>query len=102
MRSIVTGCLLLLAGIAEARTRAVRPRATLIPEPAACAMTPLAQEICNDGGTPAASLSATEVDAVVRAAARSLSDDTMVIAVVDRAGRPLALYRKPSAPTTLD
>ncbi|HEX2836395.1 MAG TPA: heme-binding protein [Thermoanaerobaculia bacterium] len=62
-------------------------------EPPACALTPLAQVTCD--GAP--SLTPSEVDAIVRAAAKSLSDDTLTIAVVDRAGRPLALYRKPSA-----
>jgi uncharacterized protein GlcG (DUF336 family) len=82
---------------ADARMRAVRKPNAL--EPPACSMTPLAPEICSDGGT---SLDAAEVDAIVRAAARALPDATMTIAVVDRAGRVLALYRKPGATGATD
>jgi uncharacterized protein GlcG (DUF336 family) len=84
---------------AAPRIRAVRtpapppPVTQVTAEPPACALTPLAQVTC-DG---AASLAPSEVDAIVRAAAGALNDATMTIAVVDRAGRPLALYRKPSA-----
>ncbi|HEX7807913.1 MAG TPA: heme-binding protein, partial [Thermoanaerobaculia bacterium] len=97
--SIVVALLVAVSIDAAPRIRAVRGPAPPLPvievsaEPAACAMTPLAQDTC-DG---AASLAASEVDAIVRAAARAINDDTMTIAVVDRAGRPLALYRKPSA-----
>jgi uncharacterized protein GlcG (DUF336 family) len=59
-------------------------------------MTPLAPLTCSDGGT---SLSASEVDAIVRAAAKALPD-RMTVAVVDRAGRVLALYEKPGAPAS--
>jgi uncharacterized protein GlcG (DUF336 family) len=85
------------------RIRAVRPRAPATPppqtavEPPSCALTPAAPETCADGGTAATSLSATEVETVIRAAVRALNDDTMTIAVVDRAGRPLGLFRKTSA-----
>ena len=47
---------------------------------------------------PAVTLSASEVDGIVQAAAVAASPETMVIAVVDRAGNVLALYRKPAAP----
>lgn len=53
--------------------------------------------LCSDGGPSHLSLSQAEVEAIVSAAARSLNVDTMTIAVVDRAGRPLALFRKPGA-----
>jgi uncharacterized protein GlcG (DUF336 family) len=83
---------------AASRVRAVRspsvPPASAALEPAACAMTPLAPLTCSDGGT---SLAAGEVDAIVRAAAKALPD-RMTIAVVDRAGRVLALYEKSGAP----
>jgi len=54
------------------------------------------------GGTssslgPAVSLTASDVTALVQAAAQAADPNTMVIAVVDRAGRILAVYRKPSA-----
>ncbi|HEX6095168.1 MAG TPA: heme-binding protein [Thermoanaerobaculia bacterium] len=89
--------LLLLAidGYAAGRVRAVRIPSHTALEPPACAMTPFAPLTCSDGGT---SLAAAEVDAIVRAAAKALPD-RMTIAVVDRAGRVLALYEKPGAPT---
>ncbi len=50
--------------------------------------------------TPQA-LSQTDVSAVVQAAAQAVNSDTMVIAVVDRLGRILAVYKEPSAPATV-
>jgi uncharacterized protein GlcG (DUF336 family) len=84
----MTGCIaiamLLLATVAHAadRARSVRRSATTI---------------CNEGSGPFASLSVSEVEAIVRAAATALDRDTATIAVVDRAGRPLALFRQPRA-----
>jgi uncharacterized protein GlcG (DUF336 family) len=56
-------------------------------------------------GAPAASsattLSAADVGNIVQAAAVAASLTTMVIAVVDRAGNVLALYRKPDAAATV-
>jgi uncharacterized protein GlcG (DUF336 family) len=46
-------------------------------------------------------LTATDVNEVVRRAAEALDATTMVIAVVDRAGIPLAVFRKPDAPVTV-
>ncbi len=48
----------------------------------------------------APNLSAGNVANIVTAAAKAANSETMVIAVTDRAGRVLALYRKPSAPAT--
>src|SRR5579864_3131177 len=45
------------------------------------------------------SLTASDVAALVQAAAQAADPNTMVIAVVDRAGNVLGVYRKPSAPT---
>jgi len=45
-------------------------------------------------------LSAVQVQELVIAAAQAANLDTMVIAVSDRAGRVLAVYKKPSAPAT--
>src|SRR5207253_8816481 len=59
-------------------------------------------DLCREGAIGKAEeqafapLSAPEVDAIARAAASSLNAP-MTIAVVDRAGRVLALYRKPAA-----
>jgi uncharacterized protein GlcG (DUF336 family) len=49
--------------------------------------------------TQVAALSSTDVQALVQASATSVSDP-LVIAVVDRAGRILAVYKKAGAPTT--
>jgi uncharacterized protein GlcG (DUF336 family) len=43
-------------------------------------------------------LSQSDVSAIVQAAAQAVNSDTMVIAVVDRLGRILAVYKEPSAP----
>jgi uncharacterized protein GlcG (DUF336 family) len=90
-------CLALLAlltlPVHAQRVRAIRKAAPIVTaEPPSCAMTPLAPIPCNDGGTPALSLSAAEVETIVRAAASALGDP-MTVAVVDRAGRPLAVFR---------
>ncbi len=45
------------------------------------------------------SLAAADVTALVQAAAQAADPNTMVIAVVDRTGSILGVYRKPSAPT---
>jgi uncharacterized protein GlcG (DUF336 family) len=84
------------------RVRAVRPSPLIVinAEPPGCALTPPAPVSCTEGGVAFQSISAAEVDAIVRAAAKALDANAMVIAVVDRAGRPLALYRKPGAPVT--
>jgi hypothetical protein len=47
-----------------------------------------------------ATLSAADVGNVVQAAAQAVSPTTMVIAVVDRAGNVLAVWRKPDAAAT--
>jgi uncharacterized protein GlcG (DUF336 family) len=45
------------------------------------------------------SLTAADVTALVQSAAQAADPNTMVIAVVDRSGNVLGVYRKPSAPT---
>ena len=47
---------------------------------------------------PCRALAAADVTALVQAAAQAADPNTMVIAVVDRAGNVLGVYRKPSAP----
>jgi uncharacterized protein GlcG (DUF336 family) len=49
---------------------------------------------------PPQSLRASDVQAIVQNAAQAADPATMVIAVVDRSGRVLAIFRKPSAPAT--
>lgn len=97
MKRALTGCLLAMALIASARVRSVRTQPLLTPEPPACALTPAAPESCSEGGASYAALLPGEVDAIVRAAARALDSETMTIAVVDRAGRVLAVFRKNAA-----
>lgn len=101
MRRLLVLAVLVFACTLEAqRMRAVRPSPSAIadtPEPLSCSMRLPVPQLCSDGGAAYASLDIAEVEAIVRAAAASLDADTMTIAVVDRAGRPLALYRKPSA-----
>jgi len=68
-----------------------------------CSMPPPASQQCSEGAIgnvgvePFVSLTSDEVRAIAEGAAASLNDEGMTIAVVDRAGRVLALYRKPSA-----
>jgi uncharacterized protein GlcG (DUF336 family) len=51
--------------------------------------------------TPSSSpLTIIDVQSIVQAAAQAADSDTMVIAVVDRGGSVLAVYRKPNAPAT--
>ncbi len=52
-------------------------------------------------GGPTEPLTAEEVTTVVAQAAAALAGDGMVIAVVDREGRPLAVFRKNGAPVTV-
>ena len=87
----------LLAGVAQGRVRAVRTVPNVTPEPAACALPPATPQSCSEGGSGYAALLPGEIDAIVRAAARSIDAETMTIAVVDRAGRVLAVFRKPAA-----
>lgn len=51
-------------------------------------------------GGPTEPLTADEVDGIIRNAAASLSTETMVVAVTDREGNVLGVFRKPSAPAT--
>ena len=80
--------------------RAPAPVIKVAAEPPGCAATPLAQVPCADGGTAASSLSAAGVETIVRGAASI--DGALTVAVVDRAGRPLALYRGAGASSAND
>ena len=51
-------------------------------------------------GDPPPVLSAADVDAVIQHAAASVNSEALVIAVTDRQGDILAVYRKPGAPAT--
>lgn len=60
----------------------------------------------SDDGPPAPVvgdvLTAADVDRLLRAAAETLSSPRMTVAVVDRAGRPLGVLRRPGAPPVQD
>ena len=71
-----------------ARVRFVLAAAAALAVPGASARAQAA------GGT-AQILTAQDVTAVITAAAQALSDDTMAVAVVDRAGTILGVYRRP-------
>ncbi|HMD32103.1 MAG TPA: hypothetical protein VKG84_09340, partial [Candidatus Acidoferrales bacterium] len=45
-------------------------------------------------------MTAADVQNIVQAAAQAVNDDTAIIAVSDRQGDVLALFRKPNAPAT--
>jgi len=68
------------------RRRTIAPSAT-------CPLT----TTCTEGGAAFAPLNAAEVNGIVSAAAAALDVNSATIAVVDRTGRPLALFRQPSA-----
>ncbi|MEO8033882.1 MAG: heme-binding protein [Acidobacteriota bacterium] len=72
-------------------------------EPAGCNITLPAPEVCTDGSigdvTPQSfdALSKAELTALVNAAASALNVSTATIAIVDRTGRPLVVFRQPNA-----
>lgn len=92
---------------AGGRSRAVMfPRTADIainPEPAECVLPPATPQVCVDGAIgnatpqPFDALKPAELTAIVNAAAAALNVDTATIAVVDRTGRPLAVFRQPNA-----
>jgi len=83
----------------------------LLAQALVCAALAFAQDpIATDADTPDAvatpsadpnGLTADDVQAVVKAAATALDVKTLVIAVTDRQGNILAVYRKPQAPQTV-
>ena len=83
----------------------------LLAQALVCAALAFAQDpIATDADTPDAvatpsadpnGLTAEDVQAVVKAAATALDVKTLVIAVTDRQGNILAVYRKPQAPQTV-
>ena len=97
MRRLLVVCLAFSAVEAAARVRAVGSRPSLTPEPPACALPLAAAQSCTEGGPAYAAVMPFEAEAIVRAAARAVDGEAMTVAVVDRAGRVLALYRKPGA-----
>jgi uncharacterized protein GlcG (DUF336 family) len=72
-------------------------------EPAGCDITVAAPQLCSDGAIgdvgpeTFAALTKAEAQAIVTAAAAALNVDTATIAIVDRTGRPIAVFRQPKA-----
>jgi uncharacterized protein GlcG (DUF336 family) len=73
-------------------------------DPPGCSLPLPAPEICSDGSIGDqpndvifTALSKAEITAIVNAAAAALNVDTATIGVVDRTGRPLAVFRQPNA-----
>jgi uncharacterized protein GlcG (DUF336 family) len=64
-------------------------------------MNPQSAVATTPSGSGTVTLTSSDVDSIVHAAAAATSPTTAVIAVVDRAGNVLALYRKPDAPLTV-
>ncbi|HXI14221.1 MAG TPA: heme-binding protein [Thermoanaerobaculia bacterium] len=95
--------LVLIAAGGPLRAGRVDAQELPFPEPATCAATPARALTCSDGAFGNAqpesfgALTAPDVNIIVRGAARSLNINTLTIAVVDRAGRVLALFRQPGA-----
>lgn len=59
--------------------------------------------ICDEGGAlPFSTLAPVEVDRIVKAAAASLNVNAATIAVVDRSGQALAVFRQPAASAAND
>jgi uncharacterized protein GlcG (DUF336 family) len=63
---------------------------------------PPAFSVCDEGSGSFQTLTPVEIDAVVKSAASALNVNTATIAVVDRAGRILALFRQPAAGASND
>ena len=95
--------LLLLAGGGWLSVPSLQGQVVPFPEPASCATPPLRSQTCSDGAFGTAqpetfgALTVPDVEIIVRGAARSLNINTMTIAVVDRTGRVLAVFRQPGA-----
>src|SRR6266852_5782611 len=94
----IAAAAIILGGYLPANA-ATRRRLASPPVPAAGP--PCSEGSIGDGGVTAAQvfgpLSAAEVDAIIHGAASALSSATATIAVVDRAGRVLAVFRQPGA-----
>jgi uncharacterized protein GlcG (DUF336 family) len=109
MRPSVTSILIFsVATVCFAQGRSPGRRANLlatVPDPPSCAipLSAVVPDVCTDGtigsGTPESfsAMSKAEATAIVQAAATALAGDTATIAIVDRTGRPVALFRQANA-----
>ncbi|HYL37574.1 MAG TPA: heme-binding protein [Bryobacteraceae bacterium] len=66
----------------------------------AIALSPVRSRADDPAADPPPILTAADVDAVIQSAAASMNSEALVIAVTDRQGDILAVYRKPAAPAT--
>jgi len=74
------------------------PATVLAQSNPSCSDAPGGNGPCDDGKNgPFAALTASEVNTLVAIASTAVQSNTMTVAVVDRAGRVLALYRQPGA-----
>src|SRR5260221_3294482 len=99
MRPTVTSIIIFaIAGACLAQTELA-----VVPETPGCSLPLTTQQVCTDGAIgdgPAesfGSLSQAEATAIVSAAAAALNVDTATIAMVDRTGRPVTVFRQPNA-----
>jgi uncharacterized protein GlcG (DUF336 family) len=109
MRPSVTSILIFsVATVCFAQGRTTGRRANVlatVPDPPSCAipLTAAVPDVCTDGtigsGTPESfsAISKAEATAIVQAAATALAGDTATIAIVDRTGRPVAVFRQANA-----
>src|SRR4051812_22798530 len=111
MRLRVTSILILAVaatGLAQGTGRTTGRRGialAVVPDPPSCALplTAIVPDVCTDGtigsGTPEpfSAISKAEANEIVRAAATALTGDTATIAIVDRTGRPVAVFRQKNA-----
>jgi uncharacterized protein GlcG (DUF336 family) len=109
MRLSVTSILMLaIAAVCLAQGRTTGRRAhelAIVPDPPSCAvpLSAVVPDVCTDGtigsGTPESfsAMSKAEANEIVRAAATALAGDTATIAIVDRTGRPVTVFRQANA-----
>jgi len=109
MRSGVTSILIFSVAavcLAQGRTTGRRERVqATTPDPPSCVipLSAVVPDVCSDGtigsGTPESfsAISKAEANEIVKAAATALSGDTATIAIVDRTGRPVAVFRQANA-----
>src|SRR5258708_13082484 len=96
MRPTVTSIFIFaIAGACLAQTELA-----VVQEPASCSLPLTTQQVCTDGAIgditaqSFGSLSQAEATAIVSAAAAALNVDTATIAIVDRTGRPITVFRQ--------
>jgi uncharacterized protein GlcG (DUF336 family) len=106
--SVISILIFSVATVCFAQGRTTGRRANvlaIVSDPPSCAI-PLnaaVPDVCTDGtigsGTPESfsAISKAEANAIVQAAATALAGDTATVAIVDRTGRPVAVFRQANA-----